>query len=83
MRVAMATTIDNPYDPFDQFKEWYAYDTQHGYNTCAYMDRLTHTADAMSEREVNDEIESVVDEIVSMNLNGLYVKVCKEVDDPE
>ncbi len=27
------TTVDNPYDPFTQWDEWYAYDEGKGYAT--------------------------------------------------
>lgn len=82
MQVAMATTSDNPYNPFDQFEKWNAYDISHGYNTCAYLDRVSYDTPSMSERERAMAIELAVDEIVDLNLTGNYVKVVKEVDDP-
>ena len=27
-RIVALTTIDNPYDPVDQYDDWYAFDTQ-------------------------------------------------------
>ena len=36
----MLTTIDNPYNPFTNFDEWWAFDISHGYNTCAYLSRI-------------------------------------------
>ena len=29
----MLTTIDNPFNPFTNFDDWYAFDTSKGYNT--------------------------------------------------
>ena len=49
MEVAMLTTIDNPFDPFDQFDEWYAFDTQKGYYSCDYVARLAYTSPELSE----------------------------------
>lgn len=34
------TTIDNPYNPKDEFTKWYQWDTQNGYNTSEYVGRL-------------------------------------------
>ena len=28
----MLTTVDNPYNPFDQFNHWLLFDTENGYN---------------------------------------------------
>lgn len=35
MAIAMLTTIDNPYNPFDKFDEWLDYDLLAGHNCCA------------------------------------------------
>lgn len=37
------TTIDNPYDPFDQFTEWMLYDEEKGYHSTSYLGRIART----------------------------------------
>lgn len=76
--VYMLTTIDNPYNPFTQFDDWLAYDTQKGYNTCGYLDRIAHSSHELSDEDNNLEIARAIDEIVSLNINGLYTKVTKD-----
>lgn len=35
------TTVDNPYNPFEDYDTWYAYDTKVlRYNTCGVLDRM-------------------------------------------
>lgn len=69
------TTVDNPYDPFDQFDEWFIYDVVHGYNSCAYLDRIAKTNDRMTDDEENAEIERAIDEIIAMDPANIYKKV--------
>ena len=47
------TTLDNPYNPFEQFSDGFLFDVEKGYNTCAYLDRIAHTSDQFSEEENN------------------------------
>lgn len=81
MKESMLTTIDNPYDPFTQYDEWFAFDTQKGYNTCSYLARIAKTSDELSEQDEALAIEQAIDEIVRLNVLGIYLKVTKEVDE--
>lgn len=71
----MLTTIDNPYDPFDNFKAWYLYDVQKGYNCCSYLARIAKTSDEMTEKENDEEIERAIDEIIQHDFMNIYIKV--------
>lgn len=82
MAACWVSTLDNPYDFFEEFEDWYAFDTQticeatgEPYNTCAYVDRIASTASGMSQYDQEKAIEWAVDEIVRMNLSGNYIKV--------
>lgn len=75
MSEVMVTTSDNPYDYFNQFDEWFAFDCQKGYFTCNYLARVAYSSDELSETEEAEAIEAAVDEIVRFNLTGNYKKV--------
>ena len=74
-RTVYITTEDNPYNPYTHFDDWYAFDTQHGYNSCAYLARLARTSEGLSPRENDLEIEEAIDKIVNLNLTGNYKKL--------
>lgn len=69
------TTLDNPFNPFDQFAEWYRYDLDKGYNSCGYLDRIARTSDQLSEEENDQETERAIDEIIKYDFRGIYKKV--------
>jgi hypothetical protein len=71
----MLTTVDNPFDPFNQFKQWLVFDMDKGYNSCSYLDRIAHTSDQMSDEENDFEIERAIDEIVKYDFRNVYQKV--------
>lgn len=75
MAQCMLTTVDNPYDPFDQFDEWFNYDMDLGYNSSAYLARIAFTSDQLSDNENEREIERAIDEIIKYDPFNLYVKV--------
>lgn len=76
----LLTTNDNPYNPFTRFDEWYAFDTQKGYDTCGYMARVILLTDEMSDQEKNKAIEEGIDEILKQNAYAktIYRKVTKD-----
>ena len=71
------TTLDNPFDPFEQFTSWFLFDVEKGYNTCSYLARIAKVKDDMCEQEVNTEIGRAIDEILFYNPLGIYKKVTK------
>lgn len=80
MEESKLTTTDNPYDPFTQWDEWYAFDTQMGYHTCSYLARICIISDDLSEDDQNAAIESAIDEIVRINVLGIYKKVTRKIE---
>jgi hypothetical protein len=72
---AMLSTLDNPYNPFEDFDNWYKYDTQKGYNSCSYLSRIANTSEELPENLNDLEIERAIDEICEININGLFIKV--------
>lgn len=69
------TTIDNPFNPFTEFKQWFLFDVEKGYNTSAYLDRIARTSPELSDSENNDEIERAIDEIIKYDFMNIYKKV--------
>ena len=71
----MLTTVDNPYNPFDQFTQWLLFDKEKGYNTCEYLARIVNLSDDLSEKESNEAIERAMDEIIKFDPLNIYKKV--------
>lgn len=77
----MLSTSDNPYNPFTQFKEWYAFDTIKGYNTLSYLARIAHTSSDLTDEENDRFVKQAIDEIIDLNLTGNYIVVSQEEPD--
>lgn len=69
------TTVDNPFNPFEQFTSWYMFDVEKGYNTCSYLARIAKLSDDMSQDEVDIETERAIDEIIKYDFMNIYTKV--------
>lgn len=77
MRTAIST-IDNPFNPFTHYTEWYAFDEARGYHSTALLARVVRSSDEMSEAQQEEAIEEAVDEICEFNDIGLYIKVTED-----
>jgi hypothetical protein len=75
MESYMLSTVDNPFNPFTRFDEWYAWDVMKGYNTAAFLARVTVSSNDLSEADELAAIDAAIDEIVEENVLGLYIKV--------
>lgn len=71
------STIDNPFDPFEDYDAWQAWDTRSGYHTNSFLARIVHTSDELSNADQAQAIEDAIDEIVTININGMYIKVTR------
>jgi hypothetical protein len=71
----MLTTVDNPFDPFTQWDEWFVWDSNAGYHTPGLLARVALTSDDLSEADQHLAIQQAIDEIVRENVLGVHRKV--------
>ena len=71
------TTFDNPYDPFEQFTDWFLFDEQKGYHTSGYLGRIARTSDSLSDEENQREVERAIDEIIKYDFRNIYRKTTR------
>lgn len=77
----MLTTIDNPFDPFEQFTSWFMFDVEKGYNSCGRLMRVAKVSDDMSQIEYNAAVDAAIDEIIKNDFLDLYKKAERTVDE--
>lgn len=69
---AVLTTVDNPWNPFTNWDEWYAYDELKGYNTSGLLARFVITSNDISEADNFSAILEGMNEIVKLNPLGIH-----------
>lgn len=78
----MITTVDNPFDPRDDFKVWDQWDRAHGYNTTSYLDRVSGLPDEVPDAIVDKMRDDAIMEIVDIHGGKLYLALLIEEDSP-
>lgn len=71
----MLTTVDNPYNPFEEFAKWFVYDSIHNYHCCSIVSLASPTSHSFSDAENNFLIEKAIDDLISNDFSGVYKKV--------
>ena len=69
------TSVDNPFDPFTQFDEWYAYDRAKGYYLSERLARVALTSDLLSD----DENEEIIDNNTGKTVGNALCYYVKDI----
>lgn len=77
----MLTTVDNPYNPFNDFTSWLMFDIEKGYQTCERLAKVVKLSDEMTQNEIDEEIDRAMDEIIKEDFLNLYVKAFDTSED--
>lgn len=68
------TTVDNPFDPFEQFSSWLMFDIEKGYQCCEKLAKVAQISDDMSQVEIDEEINRAIEEIIQYDVLNIYSK---------
>ena len=74
----MLTTVDNPYDPFDQFDSWLLFDKEKGYDSCEKIARMVNVTDDMTQKEVDEEANRAIEKIIQLDFLDIYKKAYRK-----
>lgn len=78
---SMLTTIDNPFDPFEQFEDWYSFDVHNHHRCCELVGQFAQTSNELSDFDNTKAIDVAIDAIIKEDVLNIYKKVTKDVDD--
>lgn len=66
MADVMLTTTDNPWNPFTNFEEWYAFDEGHHYCTCGLIARFSSQTETDSDEEAEEDRVQAIDRVLEL-----------------
>ena len=75
------TTVDNPFNPFEDFASWYDFDMEKGYCSCQRVARLAHISDDMTENEIEEETERATRRLVEIDPLDIFQLYIIKVDE--
>lgn len=71
----MLSTIDNPYDPFEQFTLWHLFDKEKGYDSCERLMRNVEIREDMTPQEIEAAADAAMDKLIEEDVMNVFVKV--------
>jgi epoxyqueuosine reductase QueG len=74
MKEYWLTTKDNPYNPFEQFPEWYRFDLEKGYHSSERLARIALVPESLSKQEQQEEILDSIQRIIKIDSNFMMVE---------
>lgn len=78
----LLSTKDNPFNPYEQWNEWYAYDERMGYHTSGLIARVIVTSNELSEEDQKLAYEQAADFIIDNIDSSLYKKIYQPENEP-
>ena len=65
-RTFALSTIDNPFNPFDDFDNWFLFDCEKGYYSLSRIARLSNTSEDMSDKEEAIATEKAIERLIEI-----------------
>jgi len=76
----MITTRDNPFNPFTQWRDWWAFDTQKGYNSWSVVAREARLSPDEPPRLQRIQTNLVIDELCN-KYPLIFAKISRKMKD--
>ena len=73
--VCMLTTLDNPFNPFDDFTSWYMFDCEKGHNTSSRIARIADLNSEMTQKEADEAMDRAIDLIMKYDFEEKFIRV--------
>ena len=80
---AMLSTIDNPFNPFEKYDEWKAFDTVYGHNcyeTLAVLGSFGLLQSRLTKAEFEQHVVNTMNELIENDPLGIYIKVWEDTE---
>ena len=71
----MLTTFDNPFNPFENFRDWFVFDIEKGYKCCEIVDRISNVTNEMSSTEKILAQNDAIERFIAVDPLNIYTKV--------
>ena len=69
----MLTTIDNPFNPKENYKAWNLWDIDNGYNTASYLARILQNFRMVDDEWTQESIDEAQNIIIDNDMLGVYL----------